>query len=49
MNRLKVVICGKEYALQTKEDATYVYNLDSSLSKCFKSSNRDSATITDAL
>ena len=33
MNRLKVVICGKEYALQTKEDATYVYNLGRALEK----------------
>ena len=33
MNRLKVVICGKEYTLQTKEDATYVYNLGRALEK----------------
>jgi len=33
MNRLKVVICGKEYILQTKEEPTYVYNLARALEK----------------
>lgn len=33
MNRLKVVICGKEYILQTNEEPTYVYNLARALEK----------------
>ena len=27
LNRIKVVICGKEYSLQTEEQPSYVYNL----------------------
>ena len=33
MNRIKVVICGKEYTLQTEEDTNYVYNLANTLEK----------------
>lgn len=33
MNRIKVVICGKEYFLKTEEDSTYIYNLARALDK----------------
>ncbi|MGN1410961.1 MAG: cell division protein ZapA [Oscillospiraceae bacterium] len=33
MNRIKVVICGKEYFLKTEEDASYIYNLAKALDK----------------
>lgn len=33
MNRVKVVICGKEYILQTEEEPTYVYALARKLEK----------------
>jgi cell division protein ZapA len=33
MNRLKVIICGKEYVLQTNEEPTYIYNLARALEK----------------
>lgn len=33
MNRIKVVICGKEYFLKTEEDTTYIYNLARALDK----------------
>ncbi len=33
MNRIKVVICGKEYFLKTEDDATYIYNLARALDK----------------
>lgn len=33
MNRIKVVICGKEYTLQTEEESIYVYSLAKKLEK----------------
>ncbi|MBP0961965.1 MAG: cell division protein ZapA [Oscillospiraceae bacterium] len=33
MNRVKVVICGKEYTIRTDEEPTYVYNLARKLEK----------------
>lgn len=33
MNKVKVVICGKEYALQTEDEPTYVYALARKLEK----------------
>ncbi|MBQ9981787.1 MAG: cell division protein ZapA [Oscillospiraceae bacterium] len=33
MNKVKVVICGKEYCLQTEEEPTYVYALARKLEK----------------
>lgn len=33
MNRVKVVICGKEYFLKTENDTTYIYNLARALDK----------------
>lgn len=33
MNRVKVVICGKEYSLHTEEEPTYVYALARKLEK----------------
>ena len=33
LNRLKVMICGKEYMLQTEEPASYVYGLAKMLEK----------------
>ena len=33
MNKVKVVICGKEYSLQTEDDSSYVYSLSRKLEK----------------
>lgn len=33
LNRLKVIICGKEYMLQTEEAPSYVYGLAKLLEK----------------
>ena len=33
LNRLKVIICGKEYMLQTEEPPSYVYGLAKMLEK----------------
>lgn len=33
LNRVKVIICGKEYMLQTEEPASYVYGLAKMLEK----------------
>ena len=33
MNKVKVVICGKEYTLHTEEEPTYVYALARKLEK----------------
>lgn len=33
LNRLKVMICGKEYMLQTEEPPSYVYGLAKMLEK----------------
>lgn len=33
MNRVKVIICGKEYTLQTEEEPSYVYALARKLEK----------------
>ncbi len=33
LNRIKVVICGKEYTLKTNEQSTYIYNLAKNLEK----------------
>jgi cell division protein ZapA len=33
MNKVKVIICGKEYTLQTNDEPTYVYGLARKLEK----------------
>ena len=33
LNRIKIVICGKEYTLKTEEPSTYIYGLAKNLEK----------------
>lgn len=46
LNRVKVVICGKEYTLQTEESPTYVYGLGKLLDKKINEVSSSSTSIS---
>lgn len=46
LNRLKVIICGKEYMLQTEEAPSYVYGLAKLLEKKINDISSDNNSIS---
>ena len=46
MNRVKVVLCGKEYVLQTEDAPSYVYQLAKSLEKRISDITEDKPSVS---